>query len=210
MTSDDRDDVMQALEHELGRIEPSAGFQAGVRRRIDTNRPDRQSHALWWAGGIAAAALVALVVVPFVAGHRSAPDTIAKSATRVPDAVAPAGSRSIAPEAEAASAERLTARQVVHGADSEAGRRMTRPSTRPREAATATITPHPLVPSDRAVAVARLIAFVRAGKSLGDVSNPAPDEDVKPLDPIPVIDIAPIKVSTLEATVAASSRGEMQ
>jgi hypothetical protein len=56
MFTDDQD-----IDHELRaalNVEPSAGFGAGVRRRIETNRPQRGGRSVWFA----AAAAVLLVI----------------------------------------------------------------------------------------------------------------------------------------------------
>jgi hypothetical protein len=198
MTPDDRDDVMNELERMLGRIEPSAGFHAGVKSRIEAGRRKPRVRAWWWMGAMAAAALIALIVIPFRAGRRPARIEVANSAIPTP-------------AARAASVARASV-EVEKQASPRSGsaRRVEQLSAAPRKPDRNMAAPRPLVPPDRAIAIARLIAFVHAGMSLGDVPGPSPDVDVKPLDPIPVIDIAPIKVPTLEATVAASPQGESQ
>jgi hypothetical protein len=172
-------------------LNPSRDFAARVRERVNQAPPRRQP-AFLWAGGILLAGAAASLVI--VTAHDSreradlAPDTrIAQAPQRTSEAGAP------------------TAIAMPH---------RFAPVVSRKQAGSDVIAPDPfyevLVPDDQRVALERLLAAMKAGRTVVPrAATTSPDEDgAFAIEPLP--DIVPIRIELLAGTPADPAKREIK
>lgn len=184
--NDDRDEILDELRA-LVSVEPTPGFEASVRREVESRA--RWSSGAWWTG--AAALISATAIVALLTSARPAPVREPRMTVSTP-ALTPALPVTETPQPTIPAQTQLTTARA-----SSLPPRKTPAAPEERDV------PEVILPPDQAIALQRLMAGVRGGQLMWGAGT---SSDV-PVVVEPLPDIPPVRIEALPGGVEDAKTG---